>query len=289
MRRLQIQAEKLWVTEIPAESQTLGRLPSGIYKYAVVMNGRYFEKMSLATQKLIDLPDHTTSAVVSDINNFLKKETYNQFEKYNYLYKRGIMLYGKPGTGKTSVIKKICDIAVEKDMIVFFDLAPDMVESAVREVRALENENANRQILVIWEEVDSLIRRQESEMLNLLDGITQIDNIVYLATTNFINKIPDRIKNRPGRFARIIEVDTPSAEARKMFIQQRIHPSDLANINVELWTKMTEGLVLDQISDLVITVFCLGIPLQEALARIMNKISISDVPNQINIEMPDWN
>jgi SpoVK/Ycf46/Vps4 family AAA+-type ATPase len=274
MERLIPGLGKYSVLDLTPESQTLAKLPAGMYGFEIDMRGgKHFEIIEVEEQKLVDLPDHTTTEVIKDIDNFLKLETYLQFKKYQYLYKRGILLYGRPGTGKTCVIKKICDTAIAKDMLVFYDLTPGLVEIAIRTARSVEGRN--RKVLVIWEELDDWLRAGEGHILGLLDGLVQLDNVVYLATTNYIDKVPDRIKNRPGRFARIIEVGTPGVAARTMFLKERIHASDLEKINLKKWIKLTEGMVLDQISDIIMSVFCLKVPLEEAIARTNNKAGLA--------------
>jgi len=54
-------------------------------------------------------------------------------------------------------------------------------------------------------------------VLNLLDGVKQVDNIIYIATTNYPELLEERILNRPSRFDRRFHIGTPSAEVRKFY------------------------------------------------------------------------
>jgi SpoVK/Ycf46/Vps4 family AAA+-type ATPase len=100
----------------------------------------------------------------------------------------------------------------------------------------------------------------------LLDGETQVGNVVYLATTNYLSKIPSRIKNRPSRFARVIEVGQPNEEARRMYLTAKLQEDDLKYL--EPMVQATDGFVIDQLKDLVISVCCFGQPISEAVMKI---------------------
>jgi SpoVK/Ycf46/Vps4 family AAA+-type ATPase len=124
----------------------------------------------------------------------------------------------------------------------------------------------NKKVLVIWEEFDTILRHDESTLLSLLDGEIQVGNIIYLATTNYLAKIPARIKNRPSRFARVIEVSEPNEESRRAFLKAKLHDSDTDKL--EPMVQATEGFVIDQIKDLIISVCCFGYPISEAVLKI---------------------
>ena len=100
----------------------------------------------------------------------------------------------------------------------------------------------------------------------MLDGEMQVDNIVYVATTNYINKIPPRIKDRPSRFATVIEVGLPTPDVRRIFIENKTFPDE--NVDLDLWVKLTEGLTIDQIKDLIISVLCIGNDLKDTVSKL---------------------
>lgn len=100
-----------------------------------------------------------------------------------------------------------------------------------------------------------------------MDGEIQVGNIVYLATTNYISRIPARIKNRPSRFARIIEVDEPTAEARRIFLMAKLTKEDKEK-HLEAMVQASEGFVMDQLKDLIISVCCFNYPIDTAVRKI---------------------
>src|SRR3990167_6195810 len=226
----------------------------------------YLRALKIETETLIELPNSPTSYVMHKIDNFLTDNVKKAFDKYGILYKRGILLYGPPGTGKTSVVNQIINLAVKKDMIILNDTGPNWIREAAKSIREIEK--VNRPIMVIWEEFESWIDNCEDDILSLLDGISQINNIVYLATTNYIHKIPERIRNRPSRFADVVEVGCPNGATRKKFFESKILKGD--KVNIAKWVEETEGLSIDHLKDLIISVLVLGISFEDAIKKMRN-------------------
>ena len=126
------------------------------------------------------------------------------------------------------------------------------------------------QILVIWEEFERY--KRNTDVLQLLDGGKQLNNVVYLATTNYIDQIPPRLRNRPSRFARLVEVGPPSAEARKAFLMNRIHPEDVDENVVDEIVLKTEGWVIDHLTEFIRSHYVVGMSQDEAISNI-NKMN----------------
>jgi SpoVK/Ycf46/Vps4 family AAA+-type ATPase len=104
-------------------------------------------------------------------------------------------------------------------------------------------------------------------LLSLLDGETQVDHIVHLATTNKPDQLEDRIVKRPGRFDLVVGLNHPVAEARKAYLLNLLkhHVSD-AELNSMV--EETEGLGLAHLRELVVASYCLGMDRRETLARL---------------------
>lgn len=246
-----------------AERSTI--LPPGAYQCKVTMEGApFFEPISIVTDEIIKIPNSVTEDVVAEVKQFWSNGVSEKFEKYGLVHKRGILLAGAPGTGKTITLANCAEVVVkELEGIVLFNPDPALLPDFLRLIKDIE---PNKRVLVMFEEFDSILSYSESSLLCLLDGETQIGNVVYLATTNYLSKIPSRIKNRPSRFARVIEVVPPDETTRRAYLSAKLQDDDRKHL--EPMVQSTEGFVIDQLKDLVISVCCFNRPIDEAIRKI---------------------
>lgn len=241
-------------------------LPAGAYQIGMTMDGApYFSPISIITDKIIDIPNSITSAVVAEIENFWSEGVSQKFKEYGLVQKRGVILEGPPGSGKTITLAKTAELVINKFKgVVLFNPDPGSLPIYLKLLKDIE---PDKKVLVMWEEFDSTLRGNESDLLSLLDGEIQVDNIVYLATTNYISKIPARIKNRPSRFARIITVGAPDAATRRAFLEAKLTPQD-KELYLAAMIEASDGFVIDQLKDLIISVCCFGYPISDAVLKI---------------------
>lgn len=239
------------------------KLPRGIYKIGADMTGNPFAiPVSTMTDNLMDLPNTVTEKVLAELTKFWEGRSKERFDKFGLIYKRGILLHGKPGTGKTCTIAKVMEKVVDEGGIVFFQPSPGQLREYVTRLRELE---PDLRVLVVWEEFDARLEEGEESYLSLLDGEDQLDNVVYLATTNYIKDIPARMKNRPSRFASVLEVGAPDAAVRKIYLTNLLQDE---KVDIDEWVKKSDGFMLDHLKDLVVSVMVFEVSLDEAIAKL---------------------
>lgn len=248
------------------QSERSDTLPAGAYECRFTQEGiPFFEPIKITTDKIVDIPNSFTEKVVTEIEQFWSEGVSTKFAQYGLVHKRGLLLSGRPGTGKTITLAKTAEVVINMfNVVVLFNPPPQYITIYLRLIKDIE---PDRKILVMWEEFDTMLNRHESELLSLLDGELQVGNIIYLATTNYLTRIPSRIKNRPSRFARIIEVGEPDEVARRAFLEHKLTSEDKITF-LEPMVQASEGFVIDQLKDLIISVCCFGYPIADAVMKI---------------------
>jgi AAA+ superfamily predicted ATPase len=160
------------------------------------------------------LPPETKSELKSLVENFLSSKEF--YLKNRIPWKRGILLYGKPGNGKTSIIRTIMSAYNFKPVTI----AAGSNDEAVREAFSYAEEQSPS--LLYFEDLDSLLEKSVdiSSFLNLMDGISAKNGLLVVATANDVKKLKSNITDRPSRFDRKFEITTPNAEMAYIYLKR---------------------------------------------------------------------
>jgi hypothetical protein len=263
------QSYSQWTTSngrvyVPA-SLTKSKLPPGVYEIDSSPNiGLYFEKIPVKTEGLLRFPDTNSDKVVDEIQRFWTLE--EKFKAYSLAYKRGILLWGPPGSGKSCTLQLImADVIKRGGLVVKFD-DPYLFIDGMRVLRRIQPDTP---VVVMLEDIDSIIKMyNESEVLNILDGVNETHRMVFLATTNYPEELGHRIVNRPSRFDKRFKIGFPSAQSRKMYFEHLIGgKKKVKEIGIDLkqWVEDTDKFSIAHLKELFIAVHILGDNYKEAV------------------------
>ena len=248
---------------LPAPMPGKPALPAGVYEVRHSDKfGWFFSKRKVSMDGLIQTSDGPSHQVMAEAERFWQLR--DAFKKRKLLFKRGILMHGAPGSGKTVTINQVMNMTVNKlDGIVIMGEGPMQVKCGLKLVRDLE---PTRPVMVILEDLDDLIQDDESSWLAILDSQDSTDNVIFLATTNYLDKLPSRLMNRPSRFDLVIEVGAPSASLRREYFKAK--ERGLSEDELAAWVAGSEGLSIAHLRELIILVKCYEMPLETALARL---------------------
>ena len=144
---------------------------------------------------------------------------------------------------------------------------------AAKALARLRRIEPNRPIVANLEDVDAIQKEYgESKVLALLDGELQIDNIVFIATTNYPENLDDRIINRPSRFDVVKKIGMPSPGARAMYLGTKVERLLLEEHDGELdeWVNGTDGFSIAHLKELILQVEVFNNPLGYSIKRLQH-------------------
>ena len=244
------------------------KVPAGIYEvvWNRQLNQNTLKKQPFKTDELYQLPSYEIMDILKDIQNFWDRR--DKYKEYNFVHKRGILMYGEPGCGKSGIIQLIAKQLIENDGIIINIKDQDDVDYFMDFIATFRKIEPNRPLIVLLEDIDSIAGENShstSRLLNILDGVKQIEDVVYIATTNYPEKLQDRITNRPSRFDRRYKVELPNEEIREAYIRHKLTDEDVENVDIKEWVKRTEGMSLSHLKEVVISTIVMGREFEEVM------------------------
>jgi hypothetical protein len=136
--------------------------------------------------------------------------------------KRGILLHGSPGTGKTLTAMYLAARMPGRTVLIMTGAAVASIEAACALARLLEPAT------VILEDVDLIGTQRHDqtvganallfELLNQMDGLGEDADILFVLTTNRPDVLEPALAARPGRIDLAVEVPLPDADCRRRLL-----------------------------------------------------------------------
>ncbi|MBI3410063.1 MAG: ATP-binding protein [Planctomycetes bacterium] len=240
---------------------TARHLPPGAYGCTLNQYGEVqINHRDLQVDDLIDFAESLPGKILEEIETFWTLG--DTFQRYGYLHRRGYLLYGPQGSGKSSVVHQVVHRIISKSHVAIFCEHPGFLTRAMEVFRKIE---PDRPLVCIFEDIDAIIEEYgDSELLAWLDGSHQINKVINIATTNYPERLDRRIVSRPRRFDRIIKIESPTAGMRETYLKKKL-PELVEKGELGLWVKLTDGLSFAALAELVISVACLGNNLEDTI------------------------
>lgn len=225
--------------------------------------GLYCQKINFSTDELFVFSNSVTEELLQEVDLFWSKQ---ELYKQNKLtHKRGILLEGFSGTGKSSIITQLSDKIIAKGGVVFKVTSFRNLDHYVSFLRTgFRKIQPDTPIVTILEDLDSYVE-VESSLLDFLDGKTHMDHHIVIATSNNTEDIPDTFL-RPSRIDLRIEVALPNTKIREEYFRFKKVPEEM----IEDLVKSTKDCSLADLKEIYVCIFLLDYTLEDALIKINN-------------------
>jgi len=175
--------------------------------------------------------------------------------------RRGVLVHGRPGSGKTLLGKVICsqvdatfiaakpgDLGCTDEIVYTFAMARELAPTVLflEDIDLFGGTRGRHQL------ADALL----GELMNQLDGIEENDGLLVMATTNDLGAVEPALKERPSRFDVVVEMPEVSTGVRRRYLQDFLAARDLdASLYTELDRATSKCRTIAEVQEAVVRFF----------------------------------
>ena len=171
----------------------------------------------VADEDIIIDPKHHAILKESLVEFYQDRE---QLKTFGIPSRRAFLLYGPPGTGKSMTCRYVMQNLPGTTRIIVRGNQLQHIASICEVARLLQPS------LLVLEDVDLAFSGREinfygtvlGEFMDILDGMNQDDELLFLMTTNAIERVESAIKDRPGRVNQCLLLGFPEHDDRIKFL-----------------------------------------------------------------------
>jgi len=136
--------------------------------------------------------------------------------------KRGLLLYGPPGVGKTHTVRYLTSELSGTTIIQLTGETLGGIRDACSIARTLQP------AMIVVEDVDLIAQERDHydgsapllfTLLNEMDGLDEDADVTFLLTTNRADLLEPALASRPGRVDQAVRIDVPDREARRRLVE----------------------------------------------------------------------
>ena len=184
-----------------------------------VKNKELWDSVQQASWGEVILDQTMKDSLIEDVQGFFDcKELYQEF---GVPWKRGVILHGLPGNGKTISLKALMhSLSTRPEPIPsLYVKSFKACQGEEYSIRAIFRHARNQApCLLIFEDLDSLVHdKLRSYFLNEVDGLESNDGILMIGSTNHLERLDPAISKRPSRFDRKYHYKLPGHDERAAY------------------------------------------------------------------------
>src|SRR5262249_46650949 len=159
--------------------------------------------------------------------------------------KRGVLLFGLPGTGKTLTLMYLIGRMPRRTVILMTGRGLGLIETVAKMARQLSP------AMIVMEDVDLVAEERTMpgfrggpvlfELLNEMDGLRDDQDVIFVLTTNRADILEPALAARPGRIDLAVELPLPDAAGRRRLVELYARGLQLEDIDGDSVVDRTEG------------------------------------------------